>query len=255
MKEFIGQTGNFFRSSVIGTVIGILPGVGGGTSNIVSYVVAKNQSKYPEKFGTGILDGIVASETANNATIGGAIVPLLTLGIPGDGVTAFLLGALMIHNITPGPLLFTTQGDIVYSIFAALLVSNVIMLVMEFFGLRVFVRLLRIPKHYLLPVIIALCAVGAFGVNNRMFDVWSMLIFGVIGYVMEKFDYPLSPIIIGVILGPIAEKYLRRGLMLTQGDFTPFLTKPIAATFLVLALISAIIAVRNNAKAKAKKAV
>ncbi|MGE4283028.1 MAG: tripartite tricarboxylate transporter permease [Clostridia bacterium] len=248
MKEFVSQQWNALRSAVLGTGIGILPGIGGGTSNIIAYIVAKNQSKYPEKFGTGIIDGIVASETANNATIGGALVPLLTLGIPGDGVTAILLGALMIHDITPGPLLFTTQGEVVYGIFAALLISNVIMLIMEFFGMRLFVRLLTIPKKFLLSIIIALSAVGAFGVNNRIYDIWSLLIFGVLAYVMEKFDYPTAPVILGVILGPIAEVNLRRGLMLSQGSFMPFLTKPISITFLVLAVVSAYIVSRPKVK-------
>lgn len=252
MPEFIGQSWNLIRSSLIGTGIGILPGIGGGTSNIISWLTAKNQSKYPEKFGTGIMDGIVASEAANNASIGGALVPLLTLGIPGDTVTAMLLGGLMIHGLTPGPLLFSTSGEIVYGIFAALIIANVVMLIMEFFGMRMFVRLLSIPKHILLPVIIALCVVGSFGLNNRVFDVWSLVFFGLLGYVLEKFDYPLTPIILGFILGPIAETNLRRGLMYTNGNFLPFLTKPIAATFLIIALISAVMSVRNNMK-KAKE--
>lgn len=248
MKEFISQMPNMIRSSMIGTGIGILPGIGGGTSNIISYLTAKNRSKYPDKFGTGIIDGIVASETANNASVGGALVPLITLGIPGDTVTAMLLGGLMIHGLMPGPLLFSTSGEIVYGIFAALLVANVAMIVLEFFGMRLFVRLLRVPKYMLLPIIITLCAVGSFGLNNRVFDVWSLVFFGLLGYALSKFDYPLPPIILGFILGPIAETNLRRGLMMTQGDFLPFLTKPIAATFLIIALISAILTARQNMK-------
>ncbi|MDK2934199.1 MAG: putative tricarboxylic transport rane protein, partial [Clostridiales bacterium] len=145
-----------------------------------------------------------------------------------------------------------TSGEIVYGIFAALIIANVVMLIMEFFGMRMFVRLLSIPKHILLPVIIALCVVGSFGLNNRVFDVWSLVFFGLLGYVLEKFDYPLTPIILGFILGPIAETNLRRGLMYTNGNFLPFLTKPIAATFLIIALISAVMSVRNNMK-KAKE--
>ncbi|MGE4284727.1 MAG: tripartite tricarboxylate transporter permease [Clostridia bacterium] len=253
MKEFVGQTWNLIRSSIIGTGIGILPGIGGGTSNIISYLAAKNQSKYPEKFGTGILDGIVASETANNASVGGALIPLLTLGIPGDTVTAMLLGGLMIHGLMPGPLLFQTSGELVYGIFAALLISNVVMLIMEFFGMRAFVRLLSIPKHLLLPIIISLCVVGSFALNNRVFDVWSLLFFGLLGYILDKFKYPLSPIILGFILGPIAETNLRRGLMMSSGSFVPFLTKPISAVFLLIAVLSITLTVRNNFK-KAKAA-
>ncbi len=253
LKEFKEQFVNMVRSSVIGTGIGILPGVGSGISNIIAYLAARNSSKHPEKFGTGCIDGLVASESSNNATIGGALVPLLTLGIPGDTVTAMLLGGLMIHGIAPGPLLFQTNGDIVYSIFAVLIVGNVFMLIAEYFGMRMFVRLLRIPKHYLLPAIIALCVVGSYGVNNRIFDVATILIFGSLGYVMSKFNYPLPPIILGFILGPIAETNLRRGLMYTEGDFLPFLTRPIAAGFLLIGLYSAVSTVIKNKRREKKE--
>jgi putative tricarboxylic transport membrane protein len=238
IPEFIGQLWNFFRSSLIGIGIGILPGIGGGTSNIIAYVVAKKQSKYPEKFGTGIIDGVIASETANNATIGGALIPLLTIGIPGDSVTAMLLGGLMIHGIIPGPMLFQTNGELVYSVFIALMVANIIMIIVESCGIRIFVKLLQIPKNILLSVIVCLCVVGAFATNNRVFDVQSMIIFGIIGYVLAKAKIPLPPIILGFILGPILETNLRRGLMLSSGSFFPFLTKPISAVFLLLALLS-----------------
>ncbi|MDR1625042.1 MAG: tripartite tricarboxylate transporter permease [Spirochaetia bacterium] len=238
LAEFIGQVWNFFRSALIGIGIGILPGIGGGTSNIIAYVVAKKQSKYPEKFGTGIIDGLIASETANNATIGGALIPLLTIGIPGDSVTAMLLGGLMIHGIIPGPMLFQTNGELVYSVFIALMVANIIMIIVESCGIRIFVKLLQIPKNILLSVIVCLCVVGAFATNNRVFDVQSMIVFGIIGYVLAKVKIPLPPIILGFILGPILETNLRRGLMLSSGSFLPFLTKPISAVFLLLALLS-----------------
>lgn len=249
-KEMTAQSWNFVRSSAIGVGIGILPGIGGGTSNILSYIAAKNQSKKPEEFGKGIPDGVVASETANNASVGGALVPLISLGIPGDTVTAMLLGGLVIHGLTPGPLLITQNGDIVYAIFAALLIANVFMLVMLMGGMRYFVRLLSIPQNILLPIIIVLCVVGAFGVNNRLFDVSALLIFGLIGYFFIKFGFPLTPIILGFILGPIVETNLRRGLMLSQGDFTPFITEPIAAFFLGVAVLSIVLKVWKNKKTK-----
>lgn len=238
IEEFFGQSWNCLRSALIGTGIGILPGIGGGTSNIVSYIVAKNQSKHPEKFGTGILDGVVASETANNASIGGAMVPLLTLGIPGDAVTAVMLGGFMIQGIQPGPLLFITQGALVYTIFVALIVSTVMMLVCEFYGLRIFIKLLDIPKHILLPIILVLCVVGAFGLGSSLFDVWTILLFGLIGYGFLKLGISLPPFIIGFILGPMAETNLRRGLQLSDGHFIGFLTEPIAAVFLFLSVAS-----------------
>jgi putative tricarboxylic transport membrane protein len=238
LKEFFQQMPNFFRSSAIGVGIGILPGIGGATSNILSYLVAKKQSKHPEKFGTGIIDGVVASETANNATIGGALIPLLTLGIPGDGVTAVMLGGFLVHGIQPGPMLFRTQASLIYIIFAALIVSSILMLVIEFYGLRLWVKLLKVPKHILLPIIFVLCVVGAFGLSSRLFDVWTILVFGVIGYGFVKFGIPQAPFIIGFILGPMAETNLRRGLMLTDGNFMGFITDPLSGAFLLIAVIA-----------------
>lgn len=238
MAEFLGQIPNAIRSSLIGISVGILPGIGAGTSNILAYIAAKKRSKTPEKFGKGTIEGVVASETANNAGIGGAMIPLLTLGIPGDAVTALLLGGLMIHGIQPGPMLFLTQGPLVYTIFAALILSAVLMLVLEFWGLRLFIRLLAIPKHLLLPIILVLCAVGAFGLASRIFDIWTILAFGILGYAFVKAGIPTAPFIIGFILGPMAETNLRRGLQLSRGDFTGFLTNPIAGTFLALAALS-----------------
>lgn len=238
IKEFVGQLPNAFRSSLIGIGIGILPGIGAGTSNIVSYIIAKKRSKHPEKFGKGVIDGVVASETANNAGIGSAMIPLMTLGIPGDTVTAIMLGGFMIHGIQPGPLLFISQGALVYTIFAALILASVIMLVMEFYGLRIFIKLLEVPKHILLPIILVLCVVGAFGLSSRVFDVWTILLFGLIGYGFVKAGMPAAPFIIGFILGPMAETNLRRGLMLSDGNFMGFLTDPISAVFLLLAVAS-----------------
>lgn len=154
----------------------------------------------------------------------------------------------MIHGLTPGPLLFEKSGDVVYAIFAALIISNVIMLVMEFYGLRIFTKLLLIPKYILLPVVFALCVVGAFGLNNRIFDVWTVLFFGLVGFALDEFDYPSAPIILGFILGPIAETNLRSGLMLTNGSFLPFLKRPICLVFLLAAVISVIITVYSQLK-------
>ncbi|WP_294928567.1 tripartite tricarboxylate transporter permease [uncultured Paracoccus sp.] len=238
MKEFFEQIPNAFRSSVIGIVIGILPGIGAGTSNILAYIAARSRSKTPEKFGKGALEGVVAPESANNAGIGGAMIPLLTLGIPGDAVTAILLGGLMMHGIQPGPMLFVTQAPLVYTIFAALTISAVVMLIVEFYGLRIFVRLLAIPRHILLPMILVLCAVGAFGLASRTFDIWTVLGFGILGYGFVKAGIPTAPFIIGFILGPMAETNFRRGLQLSQGEFTGFLTNPISGAFLALAALS-----------------
>ncbi|MCG8540004.1 MAG: tripartite tricarboxylate transporter permease [Clostridia bacterium] len=240
-KEFVVQIANLFRSSMIGTGIGMLPGLGGTTANIISYGTAKSQSKNPKEFGKGSMSGLVASESSNNASIGGALIPLFTLGIPGDTVTAMLLGGLMIHGLQPGPLLFQNNGELIYSIFAALFLANIIMIIYQFSNMKVFVKLLNIPKHILFPIIITLCVVGAFALNNRVFDVYSLIIFGLMGYALMKLKFPVPPVIMGFILGPIMEQNLRRGLMMSRGSITPFLTRPISAVFLGLAVLSIII--------------
>lgn len=251
-SEFKSQIGNFFRSAFIGLGIGILPGIGGGTSNIVAYTVAKNQSSHPETFGHGEIAGVVASESANNATIGGAMIPLLTLGIPGDSTTAMMLGGLMIHGVTPGPLIFDNYGNLMYAIFIFLVISSFVMLLMEFMGLKAFVKVLKIPKYYLLPLIIVLCGIGAFGLNNRVFDMGAILLFGLIGYGLSKFDYPLPPLVLGFILGSVLEVNLRRGLTSSQGNFLEFFTRPISGFIIVFTLIfivySVVKVMRSNKK-------
>lgn len=254
MLEFKSQIVNFLRSAAIGVGIGILPGIGGGTSNILAYTAAKNASKTPEKFGTGIIDGVVASESANNASIGGALVPLLTLGIPGDTVTALLLGGLTVHGLTPGPLLFTNNAELVYGIFAVCLVANLFMLFFEYGGIKIFARVLQVPKHILLPIIMVLCVIGAYGLNNRVFDAMAVLFFGVLAYLLTKGGFPLPPIILGFILGPTIETNLRRGFMVSGDSFIPFMTAPISAFFLGLSVIVILLAIRRERKlAKASR--
>ncbi|MCR5162073.1 MAG: tripartite tricarboxylate transporter permease, partial [Lachnospiraceae bacterium] len=235
-EDVKGQGFNFWVSTMIGTGVGILPGLGGSICNLLAYSVCRGHSKYPEKYGTGIVDGLIASEASNNACTGGAMVPLLTLGLPGDNTTALILAGFMIHGITPGPLLFRTQGPLVYGIFASLLVANLLMLIVEFVGIRAFIRILQIPKNILLPVIVVFCVVGAYANNNRPFDVLIMMIFGILGWVMKKADLPIAPTILAFILCPTLETNLRRGLMKSQGSFVPFITSPISLVFIILAV-------------------
>jgi putative tricarboxylic transport membrane protein len=253
MKEFTSQLKNAFSSGLIGLGIGILPGIGGNISNLLSYAYVKKRSKYPEKFGTGVIDGIVASETSNNAAVGGALITLLTLGIPGDNATALILAGFMIHGIAPGPLLFKTSGDLVYALFAAFLVANVFMLICEFGGLRLFVKILSVPKSILLPVVIIFCTIGAFSSNNRIFDIGIMIVFGFIGYTLKRFKYPHSPLVVGFILAPLLEENIRRSLMRSEGSVMPLLTSPISATFLVLSVLMIVFAFISERK-EAKKA-
>ena len=235
MQEFVYHLPNFFRSALIGTGIGILPGIGGSTSGMLAYVTAKNMSKKRDEFGKGCPDGIVATESANNATIGGAMIPLLVLGIPGDGVTAMMLGGFLIHGLSAGPLLFVKNADVVYGIFAACMVCGLIMLIVEWIGIKGFVQVLKVPKHILLPCILVLCAVGAFATNNRIFDVQSIMIFGIIGYLYSKFKLPTTPFVLCFLIGNMLETYLRRGIMQYK-SFGAFFARPIFDVFFFIAI-------------------
>lgn len=251
LQELYSQITNALRSAAIGLGIGILPGIGAGTSNLVSYSIAKNQSKNPEMFGTGCIDGIVASETANNASVGGALIPLMTLGIPGDGVTALLLGALMIHGIAPGPLLFHNHGDLVYTIFTACIVASVLMLFIEWYGMRFFAQVLKIPKHMLLPIVFVLCVVGAFALSTRVFDVVAVILFGVVGYLFISFKMPQAPFVIGFVLGGMTETNFRRALMLSDNSVLSFITNPISGFFILATVIVLItLCIKNFRKPK-----
>lgn len=252
--EFKGQISNMIRSSLIGIGIGILPGIGGSTAGLLAYTAQKNASKYPEKFGTGIIDGVIASETSNNAVIGGSLIPLLTMGIPGNTVTAILLGGLTIHGISPGPLIFQKSGQYVYGIFLALIVANVFMLIFERGCLKGFVKLLDIPKHLLLPIIMVCCVVGAYSSNSRIYDVWCVLAFGLMGLLFKKLKVPTTPLIIGFILGKMAEENLRRALMASAGSWMVFLTRPISLAFLVVAVISVVMTLKKSRENKKQAA-
>ena len=235
VQEFVAQLPNALRSALIGTGIGILPGIGGSTSGMMSYMAAKNMSKHPEEFGKGCPDGIVATETANNATIGGAMIPLLVLGIPGDGVTAMMLGGFLIHGLSAGPLLFVNNADVVYGIFAACMLCTVIMLVVEWTCIKGFIQVLKVPKHILLPLILVLCCVGAYATNNRIFDVQSVLVFGIVGYLYHKFSLPTTPFVLCFLVGEMVETYLRRGIM-QYGSFFAFFKRPIFDVFFFVAI-------------------
>lgn len=248
LYELFSQKMNAIRSAIIGLAIGILPGIGGGVSCMIAYSVAKKSSKTPEKFGTGIMDGVVASETANNASIGGAMIPLLALGIPGDAVTAILLGGLMVHNVSPGPLIFIKNTTTVYSIFMAMIVAAVAMLLLEFIGMKFFVKILKIPKNYMLPVIVVLCFIGAIGDSNRIFDAWGVLIFGLLGYALIKAEIPLTPMILGFILGPLLELNIRKISQLVKMDPLTIIEHPIAIVFFIITMATILFSLRANRK-------
>jgi putative tricarboxylic transport membrane protein len=237
IKEIFKHQPVLYLSSFIGAFFGALPGVGAASANIVAYDQAKKVSPHRDKFGTGIAPGIIASESSNNALGGGSLIPAMALGIPGDAMTAVMLGALVLHGIQPGPMLIFEQAPLVYGIFAAYLIANVAMLVIQLYGVRLFVRITRIPDYYLVPCIFVVCIIGAFAIQNNFSDIWVAFICGVIGYIMSKNAFPLAPVILGCILGPIAETNFRRALV-TDPDWTLFLTRPLSLAFILCTLLS-----------------
>ena len=228
---------NLLRSSSIGAFFGALPGAGGVISSFTSYAVAKSLSKSEEAYGDGAEGGIVATEGANNATVGGTLVPTLALGIPGDASSAMLLGALLILGFLPGPTLFEGQPHIVSGIFISYLASNVMLLIAGILATPLFVYVLRIPKSYLLPIVLLLCSIGTFALQASVFDLFVMFSFGLVGIVFRSAGYPLAPIVIGIILGPLLENNLRRSLLISQDGFWIFWQRPVSATLLCLDLL------------------
>lgn len=225
------------KSALIGTFVGILPGAGATTAAFMGYAEAARASKHPEKFGTGIMEGVAAPETANNAATGGAMVPLLALGIPGSGAAAILVGAFLLHGLTPGPMLFIQQQPLVYGIFAAMFVANILIVVTGFACIRLFVKALQIPYSIFGPVVIALAFSGVYSARNSLMDAWVMLGAGFLGYAMKKFKIPLAPLILGVVLGPIMESSFRRAWLISDGQLYGVITPPIAMSLLMLATL------------------
>jgi len=249
LKEILWQPLNLMRSSLIGLFIGILPAVGGSAANILAYDQAKKMSRHPERFGTGIPDGIIASESSNNANVGGSLITMMAFGIPGDAVTAVMLGALIIHGIQPGPLFIGNYPIIAYGIFLAYFLSTFIAVGLEWAGMRFFLKMVVVPGHILYPIVLILCVVGSFALNNIIADVWTLYFFGILGYLMIKFGFPLAPIILGVILGPLIETNLIRAIM-TDSDLTLFIRRPISLLFLILSVVSVGIAIYQMRKQK-----
>jgi putative tricarboxylic transport membrane protein len=226
-----------FRGSILGFFLGILPGGGATVASFVSYAVEKKSSKHPEKFGTGVIEGVAGPETANNAGATGAFVPLLTLGIPSNAVMALLLGLLLTHGVQVGPLLLKQHSDIFWGVIASMYIGNAMLLVLNLPLIGMWVKILKIPYPILFPLILLFCVVGAFSLNNNMDDVLFMIGFGVLGYLFKKFDYEAAPLVLAIVLGSILENSLRQSLLISQGSFLIFFTRPISATLLSIAII------------------
>ena len=236
LQEFKDNIGNMFRSFMYGLWIGFLPGMGAGHSNLVAYGQAKSASKHPEQFGKGCVDGVFATECSNNASVGGALIPMVSLGIPGDATTAVLLGALTIHGLEPGPLLFANNPVYVYVLFGAAIISAVLVLGMQLGGKRFFPSILKIPYHYLYPAILMLCFIGAYTASNTIFAIGVMLAMTAVALFLEWADIPKTPFILANILGSMLEKYLRRGLSYSTNGWLSFVTRPVSLIFLLIAV-------------------
>jgi putative tricarboxylic transport membrane protein len=238
VQDWRDSLGAIGRSSVLGFFVGVLPGAGATIASFLSYALEKKISRDPERFGTGIIQGVAAPEGANNAAAGGAMVPLLTLGIPGSGTTAVLLGAFLIHGLRPGPLLFSTSPDVVWGVIASMYVGNVLLLILNLPLVGLWASMLRVPYRILMPLIVTISAVGVFATDNNPFDMWVMLGFGFIGYLMRKLEIPAAPAVLGLVLGPLVERSLRQSLTISHGDLSIFVTRPISAALIAVALLS-----------------
>jgi putative tricarboxylic transport membrane protein len=237
IKDIKRIFGTVVRSSFIGVLIGALPAAGGSIAALVAYGQEKRFGKRKELLGTGIIEGVAAPEAANNASTGGALIPMLTLGIPGDAMTAVLMGGLIIQGLRPGPLLFQQQMPFVSSIFISLLLSVVFMCILGLLGAPVFAKLISFPKKFLIPAILVFGLVGSYAISNSIFDIWVLIISGIVGFLFRKIGLPIAPIIMGMILGPLFESNFRRALMLSNGNWATFVQRPISLAFLIIVVV------------------
>jgi putative tricarboxylic transport membrane protein len=233
-KEYKRMALPAILASVIGVIIGIIPGTGASMASFFSYNVARNISKHPEEFGNGSIEGIAAAETANNAVTGATLIPLLTMGIPGDGCVAIMLGALMINGLTPGPNLFKDHGAVMYAIMVGLLFVNLFMFIQGKYLTSLFARVINVPLAVLTPIIVIFCFAGAFSVNSSTFDIGTTIVFSVIAYVLTCLDFPTIPILLGLVLGDLTEENFRRSLILSDGNWDIFASSPVCIVFLTL---------------------
>ncbi|MBO0960926.1 tripartite tricarboxylate transporter permease [Neobacillus sp. MM2021_6] len=236
-QELKESAGPIARGSILGFFIGILPGAGATLASFFSYILEKKVSKNPEKFGTGAIAGVAAPESANNAASGGAMIPLLTLGIPGSGTTAILMGALMMYNVQPGPLLFEDHPQVAWGLIASMFIGNIMLLILNLPLVKVFAKIIQTPKKYLIPMIIAISIFGVYAVQVSVNDLLLLLACGILGYFFSKHDYPIAPLVLGLVLGPMIENNLRRALTISNGDYSVFFTRPLSLVFLIITFL------------------
>ncbi len=226
------------RSGVIGTFIGIVPGVGEDVASWSSYAAARRASKEPEKFGKGSVEGLMAAETGDNACVPGAIIPVLALAVPGSAPAAVLMAAMIIHGVQPGPLIMVNNPQFVFDVVAMMLYATIGILVFGLALVKPLLKVLQVPREIIMPIVFVLCVIGSYAISQRLFDIWTMLGFGVLGYVLRRYNYPMAPFVLGIVLGDLLDKNLRRGLVLSDGDLTPFFARPISATLGAICLLT-----------------
>ncbi|OGP63567.1 MAG: transporter [Deltaproteobacteria bacterium RBG_13_49_15] len=236
-EDWLESKWALIRGTVLGFFLGILPGGGGVIASFVSYALEKKLSRHPERFGKGAIAGVAGPESANNAAAGGAFIPLLTLGIPTNAVIALLMGAFLIHGITPGPLLMKQSPGLFWGVITSMYIGNIMLLILNLPLIGIWIQVLKIPYRILFPIILLLCLVGVYSISHSIFDIYVMIGFGVVGYLMKKFEYEGAPLILAFILGPMLEVNLRRSLIMSHGSFSIFFLRPLSAIFLLLALI------------------
>ncbi|MBI2455094.1 MAG: tripartite tricarboxylate transporter permease [candidate division NC10 bacterium] len=249
LKDLKGCVGAYLRACPIGLIVGITPAIGADTSAFLSYAETKRASKHPERFGTGEPAGVAAAQCGENASTGGDVLPMITLGIPGDAATAVLMGALTIHNLQPGPLLFQNHPETVHQIFAGMIAANVTFVILGLIFARFFAQVINVDRKYLVPLIFIACLVGSYAINNVLYDLVTCAIFGFLGYAMIRYDFPVAPMVLAQILGGMMESNYRRALTMSRGDPTIFLTRPITVVILALAAFTTFVAVRRQRQA------
>lgn len=252
VRDFCRHWRVILKSAVIGTFIGAVPGCGGETSAMLAYNEQKRVSRHPEEMGKGAIEGLIASETANNATTGGAMIPMLTLSVPGDGVMAILLSALMMQGISPGVGLFSEGNFWVYAVMGGLLVINLFMLLQGAVLTKLFAQVSRIPQSLMMPCIVLMCVMGSYAINNNIFECVVMVAFGLVGYFLKSFDFPVAPMCISLVLGKLCEANLRRSLILSRGSWSVFVTRPLSCAILILAVAVLVFPLVNEHKAAGK---
>jgi putative tricarboxylic transport membrane protein len=252
-KELRGLKAMFLRSSILGHIVGIVPGAGATIASFVTYGVEGQYGKRRKELGTGIPEGIVAPQAAATASVGGAMIPLLTMGIPGSGATAVILGAFLLHGIQPGPQVFITSANMVYTVFASLFLGIILMCILGYFAIKPLVKILDFPEAVVSVYIMLLCFVGALSIRNSISDLWLMVVFGVVGYFFDRIKFPIAPLVLGTILGPLAETSFYTTMISFQNDWTIFFRRPISGVLMALTIVALVLPMVKSFRTVARK--